>query len=136
MAANDQRQDVALASSRATRTVLLVAGHVFIGLGVIGAFLPVMPTTVFLILAAACYARASTHFYDRLLSHPVFGPVVRDWRLHRAMSVRAKTVAISAIVLSFGATSAFALHGVWPRALFLALGVSLATLILWIRTRR
>jgi len=96
----------------------------------------VMPTTVFLILAAACYARASTRFYNRLLDHPVFGPVVRDWRLHRAMSVRAKAVAITAIVVSFGLTTAFALTALWTRALFAALGIALVTLILWIRTRR
>jgi len=136
MSTTDQQPDVALATSRATRTALLVAGHVFIALGVIGAFLPVMPTTVFLILAASCYARASTRFYNRLLDHPVFGPVIRDWRLHRAMSVRAKTVAIGAIVVSFSLTLAFAFTALWARLLFAALGVSLISLILWIRTRR
>lgn len=124
-----------LASSRGARTALLVAGHVLIALGVIGAFVPVMPTTVFLILAASCYARASTRFYNRLLDHATFGPLVRDWREHRAMSVRAKAAAIAAIVPAFLVTGLLFLSNPWARTAFAALGIALVTWILWIRTR-
>jgi len=61
-----------------------------------------MPTTVFLILAAACYVRASPRFYNRLLSHPTFGPVIADWRTHRAMSRRNKRVAIALVIVTVG----------------------------------
>lgn len=123
-----------VASSRSRRWAFIVAGHVLVALGIIGAFLPVMPTTVFLILAASCYARGSARLHARLLAHPKFGPVLRDWREHRAMSRRAKTIALITIVLSF-ALSFFAIPLAWVRIVHVAIGVALVAFIVRIRTR-
>jgi uncharacterized protein len=131
----DYSREVSLAPSRGARLALLAAGHAFVALGVIGAVLPVMPTTVFLILAASCYARTSPRFYNRLLNHRVAGPVIRDWRLHRAMAVRTKVVAIAAVVLTFGTTH-FVVRDGWVRLIHSATAVVLVGAILSIRTRR
>lgn len=92
----------ALARQPIARTVYLVAGWVCVALGVIGAFLPVMPTTVFMIAALACFAKGSPETARRLLDHPRFGPSLRAWKSEGAISARSKTVAVTAMAVSWG----------------------------------
>lgn len=84
------------------RGAWLAAGFVFVALGFIGALLPLMPTTVFLILAAACFARSSPRFEAWLLGHPRFGPTLRAWREDGAIGPRAKVMACAGIALGYG----------------------------------
>lgn len=87
--------------SAALRGVLFAIGLVFVALGFIGAFLPVLPTTPFLILAAACFARSSRRLEGWLLDHPRFGPTLRDWRLRGAIPPKAKLAALVGSVAGF-----------------------------------
>ncbi len=96
-----------LVSSSALRRVLIVLGSIFVALGAIGVFLPVMPTTPFLLLAAACYARASPAFYNRLLNSPGFGPLIREYRESGSIPVRAKILAVLMINSSIGVSAYF-----------------------------
>lgn len=132
----DFSHEVSLASSRGTRAGLLLLGHACVVLGVIGVFLPVMPTTVFLLGAAACYSRASGKFYNRLLNNRVFGPVIADWRHHRAMTRRAKTMAIGFVVLGIGATVAFGVERLWLRLVLIGIAVAVSAFLLSIKTRQ
>lgn len=127
-------EQLALASSRGARWAYLAAGHSFLALGIVGAFVPLLPTTVFLILAASCYARASTRFYHRLMSHPTFGPIVRDWREHRSMTVRAKRLALAMIGVTFALTL-WIIPLAWVRVLHILIGAALVIFILRIKTR-
>ena len=79
------------------RRLYLAGGIVSVGLGAIGAFLPIMPTVPFLLLAVYCFARSNPEWEQRILDHPPWGPQVRDWRERRAISRRAKTMAIGAM---------------------------------------
>lgn len=88
------------------RWLYLVTGILFVGLAALGAVLPVLPTTPFLLAAAACFARSSQRLYDRLLASRMFGPLIRDWRAHRILPVKAKVWAVSLIVLVGGASVA------------------------------
>lgn len=80
---------------------MLVAGFACVALGAVGLVLPVMPGTIFLILAAGFFARSSPRFENWLVSHPRFGPPVRAWREHGAIPTRSKIIAISAMAFSF-----------------------------------
>lgn len=87
-------------SPRWQRWLWGVAGAVSLALGVIGIVLPLLPTTPFVLLAAFCFARSSARYEHWLLSHPRFGPMVRDWRVYRAVPLRAKQLAWAMMVLS------------------------------------
>ena len=74
-------------------------GCLFVGLGAIGAVVPGMPTTVFLVLAAACFIRSSQRLYDWLISNKTFGPYLKDYREGKGIPRRAKVLALSMIVI-------------------------------------
>lgn len=95
------------------RYLYLIAGFLCLGLAVIGALLPVMPTTVFVILAAYCFTRSSPAMERRLLEHPKFGPHIVRWREHGAISRIGKQAATLAFAISIAASFAFT-HMPWP----------------------
>ena len=86
---------------RLMRGVFLTLGIGFVVLGFIGAFLPVLPTTPLLILAAACFARSSPRLENWLLQHPQFGPLLRNWRARGAIPVKAKLMALGGMAIGF-----------------------------------
>jgi hypothetical protein len=75
------------------RVLWLAAGACSLLAGVIGIFLPLLPTTPFVLLAAFCFSRGSQRWERWLLRHPRFGPMVREWRERRAVPLRAKQLA-------------------------------------------
>ncbi|HSI59374.1 MAG TPA: YbaN family protein [Ideonella sp.] len=88
------------------RGLWLAAGALALLLGALGVFLPLLPTTPFVLLAALCFSRGSERWERWLLQHPRLGPLVRDWRATRAVPLRAKQLAITMMALS----SAWAFH--------------------------
>jgi uncharacterized membrane protein YbaN (DUF454 family) len=83
------------------RPLYFALGLIFVALGFIGVVLPVLPTTPFLIAAAACFARSSRRMEDWLLNHPRFGPLLSAWRARRAIPRPAKLAATAGIALGF-----------------------------------
>lgn len=86
---------------RPHRPLLLGAGYASLALAALGAVLPLMPTTVFLLVAAWCFGRASPALRKRLLADPRFGRTLQDWEEHRTISLRAKRAAVLAMALSW-----------------------------------
>ncbi|HEX7823228.1 MAG TPA: YbaN family protein [Sphingobium sp.] len=87
--------------ARLGRTAWLLLGLFCVGLGIIGAILPLMPTTIFLILATGCFARSSPRLEAWLLEHRRFGPTLVAWRAERAIGPRAKIMACTGIAIGF-----------------------------------
>jgi uncharacterized membrane protein YbaN (DUF454 family) len=81
------------------RTLWLGAGALALLLGVIGAFVPLLPTTPFVLLSAFCFSRGCMRCEAWLLAHPRLGPIVRDWRAERAVPLRAKQLASVMMVI-------------------------------------
>ena len=126
MQTQDYSHETEVHPSRAVRVALVLAGTGFVGLGILGAFLPVLPTTPFMLLAAACYARASTRFYNGLLNNRAFGPTIREWRRYRSIPYRTKWTAIGLMAVTLTASIVFAVEDLWLRAALAAFGVLLA----------
>ena len=84
-----------------TRALWLALGGLLVVLGIIGAFLPLMPTTIFLILAAGAFARGSPRLEAWILNHKSFGPSVRAWRERGAIPPRGKAFATAGIVVGY-----------------------------------
>jgi uncharacterized membrane protein YbaN (DUF454 family) len=89
------------------RYLLIIIGFIFVGLGCIGLVLPVMPTTPFLLVAAACFARSSERFYNWLMDLHLFGPIIRNWEETKSISRNTKLVAIGSIILVGGLSVTF-----------------------------
>jgi len=107
-------------------------GWVMVALGLIGAILPVMPTTIFLILASACFSHSSPRFEAWLLDHRWFGASIRRWRERGAIPRRAKILAITSMAGGY-AVLLFTAHPVWW--IDLIVGVALIACALFIATR-
>src|SRR5262245_26065726 len=113
------------------RPLYVVAGVGLTGLGIIGAFLPVMPTTIFLILAAACFARSSPRMEAWLVNHPKWGPSIRAWRENGAIPRRIKFIAIGSMAISFAILAIVHTPALWLEIS----GAVLAACALFVGTR-
>ncbi len=87
------------------RPLWMAAGLLFVSLGAVGAFLPILPTVPFLLVATFCFARSNPAWEQRLLEHPRWGPPLREWRQRRAISRRAKVSALAAMGMGVLVTS-------------------------------
>ena len=85
-------------------------GFVFLGLGALGIVLPLLPTTPFVLLSAACFARSSERWHRWLLANETFGPMIRNWEDKRCISCRVKTIGILTMVLVGGYSIFFAVE--------------------------
>jgi len=138
---NDQKPEIPspselpIAQNTGVRIIWLSAGMTAVVLGIIGLFLPVLPTTPFLLLAAACFARSSPRFYHALLNHPVVGPPIRQWREDRTIPLKAKILAISLLVLTLGSTILFVIPVLAVKLLLTGIGGAVILFLLRIPTR-
>ena len=126
----DYSHEVELHRSLWVRLLLAGCGLVSLALGIIGIFLPLLPTTPFLLLAAICFANSSERFYNWLMNHRHFGEYIRNWRLHGTIPRRAKITAIILIVLTIGSSVLFVVPLLPVQILLVAIGLGVI-LYLW-----
>jgi uncharacterized membrane protein YbaN (DUF454 family) len=118
------------------RWLLVAAGFLFVGLGVVGAFLPLLPTTPFLLLAAACFARSSERFYNWLVNNKWFGTYVRDYREGRGIPVRIKIITVGALWVVICLSAVFAVSNLFVRIILFIIAAAVTAHILSIRPRK
>lgn len=124
-----------LHASPLVRWLLWISGSVALVLGLIGVFLPVLPTTPFILLAAACYAKASERFHRRLLAHRSFGPVIREWEEYRSMPLRTKKFAVGLMSLSIAVSIWVVADYPWAQILLALVGIGAGTWVWRIPSR-
>ncbi|HYO51494.1 YbaN family protein [Archangium sp.] len=95
------------------RFVFMALGFVCVGLGMLGVFLPLLPTTPFLLVALWAFSRSSRRFHHWLYTHPRFGPRLQEWHEHGTVPVKVKVSALTAMAVSL-ALLAFVVRVKWP----------------------
>lgn len=118
------------------RRLLIISGTISTGLGIIGIFVPILPTTPFLLLAAACYMRSSERCYRWLLNNKIFGSYVRNYIEGRGMPLKIKIVTILLLWATIGATIAIGVQNIAIRIVLIFVALGVTTHISLIRTTR
>ena len=109
-------------------------GSVSLVLGIMGVFLPVLPTTPFLLLAAAMYMRSSQRLYDWLMSHKHLGAYIRNFREHKALPLRVKVVSVTMVWATLLYCAIFVAKEWWMSAIFIAIATGVTIHILSFKT--
>lgn len=118
------------------RVLLSACGLIAVGLGVLGVFLPLLPTTPFLLLAAACFLRGSPRLHGWLLGHRRLGRIVRQYRENRAVPLKAKLATLGLLWATLLFSAIVAADALWLRLLLLAVGIGVTLHVASMRTLR
>lgn len=113
-------------SSGKNKHLYIFLGHFLVGLGVLGMFLPVMPTTIFLLGAAWLYARSSPKFHQWLMNNKILGPLVRDYLEGGGTPLKTKIGTVALLWISLGVTAFLLPPGSWLRILLGVIGISIS----------
>ncbi len=116
-----------------TRYLLIAAGWISFILGVIGIVLPLLPTTPFMLLAAACFANSSPRFHDWLLSHKFFGPIIHNFRAGKGVPRRVRNNTIILIWVMMG-ISMLVIGKLWSTLLLATIGTMVSIYLLRLPT--
>ena len=116
------------------RILLIIAGTFFVGIGIVGIFVPVLPTTPFLLLAAACYARSSQRFYSWLLNNKWFGNYIRNYLERKGVPLKVKVLTVTLLWITIGFSVAFAVQTLVARLILVLIAIGVSIHILSIRT--
>jgi len=122
--------------SRFLKRILIILGTFFVAIGVIGIFVPLLPTTVFLLLAAGCYIRSSERFYNWLINHRWLGTYIRNYREGRGIPIKTKIFTISILWLTITLSAIFAVKSLIVRVILFIIAVSVTWHVLSIKTSK
>ncbi|MBU8935018.1 MAG: YbaN family protein [candidate division Zixibacteria bacterium] len=112
----------------------MTAGFVSVGLGAVGVFVPLLPTTPFLLLAAACFIRGSDSYYQWLINHKWLGAYIRNYREHKAITLQAKTISLASLWLVIGYSATYVASSWWLRGFLGIVAVGVTVHLLHLKT--
>ena len=130
MKINDERK----LTSNLSRWVLIIVGSFFAGLGILGIFLPLLPTTPFLLLAAACYIRSSKRLYNWLLNNKWIGRYIKNYLEGKGIPLKSKVLSISALWITIGYSVFFVVNIFLVRIILILIAIGVTIHLLSIRT--
>lgn len=116
--------------------LLILCGSLALALGVLGIFLPVLPTTPFLLLSATCYFHGSKRLYTWLMNHRRLGPYIRSFREDKSIPLRVKIVSVTMVWATLLYCAVFVTEIIWLKALFMILAIGITWHILSYKTRK
>ncbi len=112
--------------------VFRVLGFLFLGIAILGVILPLLPTTPFVLLATACFARSSEKWHRWMLANKIFGPMIRNWEQNKCISCRVKLIALVSMIVVGGYSIFFAVESSQAKVfggLFVMLGLLTVSII-------
>ena len=118
------------------RVLFIGLGSLFVAIGVLGVFLPLLPSTVFFLLAAACYARGSERAHNWLMTNRFFGRYLRNYSEHRGATLHTKIVTIAMLWAGLALSAYLVTPPLWVYAILAAVGVGVTAHLLHLRTLR
>jgi len=118
------------------RAILITSGTIFLGLGLVGIFIPILPTTPFLLLAAACYARSSQRFYNWLMNNRWFGSYIKNYRDGRGIPLKFKILTISLLWLTIITSIYFVINNFLIEIILIIIAIGVTIHVLTIKTYR
>lgn len=122
-------------SRRTVRWVFITLGSLLVGIGILGIFLPLLPSTVFFLLAAGCYGKSSPTAYRWLTTNRLFGTQFREYREEKGATIPAKVYSIGSLWLGIGLSEYF-IDNLWVRLVLVAIAVAVTAHLLLLRTIR
>jgi hypothetical protein len=117
-----------------TKSLLIIIGTLCVALGIVGVFLPVLPTTPFLLLAAVCYARSSERFYHWLMTNRWCGEYVRNYREGKGIPLKQKVLTVLVLWLTIIYAAGFVMTLWWVRIILLGIAVGVTIHLIRIKT--
>lgn len=132
--ATEQFDQKKLVKTKLGRKLLIAAGSFFVVIGLIGIFLPVLPTTPFLLLAAWCYARSSERFYNWLITNKWFGNYIKNYQEGKGIPLKIKIFAILFLWITILISVYFFVTNVYVRIILIVIASVVTVHILTIRT--
>ncbi len=117
-----------------SRWALILAGNFFVALGILGIFFPLLPTTPFLLLAAACYLRSSEKFYNRLMNNKWLGNYIKNYREKKSIPLKVKVLCLSFLWLTIGYSVFFVVNIFLFRVILILIAIGVTIHVLSIRT--
>jgi len=121
-------------TSNLNRWILIIIGSFFTGLGILGIFLPLLPTTPFLLLAAACYIRSSERFYNWLINNKWLGNYIKNYLEGKGVSLKSKVLSISLLWITIGYSVVFVVNIFPIRVILILIAIGVTIHLLSIRT--
>jgi uncharacterized membrane protein YbaN (DUF454 family) len=116
------------------RIFLTIIGLLSLGLGILGAFLPVLPTTPFLLLSATLFLKSNKGLYNWLMNHPRLGPYIRNFLEHRAIPLRVKVISVSLVWITLIYCAVCVAEHWTLRTLFIVIAIAVSAHILSYKT--
>jgi len=131
-----QTVEIKLVENPVLRIILLIGGFVLVAIGILGMFLPLLPTTVFLLLAAWCFARSSERFYRWVHYNRLFGKYIRDYQTGKGMTLGSKVFSISFLWLGILASAYWGTDMLFVHLLLLAIAIGVTWHLVVIKTNK
>jgi uncharacterized protein len=130
------KEEINITESRLKKTVLVSIGTISVSLGIIGAFVPLLPTTPFLLLAAACYIRSSRRLYTWLITNKYFGKFIVNYREQKGIPLSVKITVLALLWGTISLSAIYATENIWIRLFLLIVAISVSLHILSLKTLR
>ena len=122
--------------SKPIQILLITLGTFFVGVGIAGIFIPVLPTTPLLLISAALYAKSSTRFYNWLINNRIFGQYIKNYREGKGIPLRLKIITITLLWVTIGCSAIFAVDILWVRIMLVIIAAGVTVDVTRIRPKK